>query len=83
MSRLLAGLSEDQIVQVASFAVMHGVICQVDGPATTQRIVLPLQLEIFQAMLLKRLQSQEAISHVRIFPWSPFQGSNLVEFWCT
>jgi hypothetical protein len=64
MSRLFAGLSEDQIAQVASFAVMHGVICQIDGPAASQRIVLPLQLEAFQALLLQLLQPQEAAPNV-------------------
>ena len=66
ISRLLSGLSEAQASLLATFAVDHGVLCQTDGSDASQRVVLPLQLEVLQALLLQRLQHQrEAPSLVR------------------
>lgn len=66
ISRLLSGLSEEQAALVATFAVEHGVVCQIDGVDASQRVVLPLQPEVLQALLLQRLQhARETIARVR------------------
>jgi hypothetical protein len=56
MSRLFCSLSAEQLNTLAHLAVTHGVFTQVDGPLASNRVVLPLHLEIFQVLLLHLLQ---------------------------
>ena len=64
-SRLLHSVSPQGIRTLARVAVMHGVVCQIDGTDASDRVVLPLHLEVFQALLLQRLQAQDRQCQVR------------------
>lgn len=58
-SRLLSGLSDDNIRDVAMLAATFGPIVQIDGPDPNKRVVLPLHPEILQAILLQTLKQAE------------------------
>lgn len=58
-SRLLSGLSKENIRDVAMLAVTFGPIVQIDGPNPRKRAVLPLHPELLQATLLQSLKRIE------------------------
>jgi hypothetical protein len=63
----LLQLAKSDTRRLAHVAVMHGVIAHVDGPQPSQRVVLPLHLEVFQVLLLQSLTfSEEHAAQVRL-----------------
>jgi hypothetical protein len=66
MSELLRTLSQAGMRKLAHVAVMHGAISHVEDGQIAQRVVLPLHLEVFQALLLQLLQRVASSSPVRI-----------------
>jgi len=66
MSRLLSDLRVADLRRLAEFAVLYGVLVQPDAADASRRIVLPLHLEMLQAMLCRLL----ADTHAQVQPRS-------------
>lgn len=58
-SRLLSGLTDDNLNEVGKLAATFGHTVMIDGPDPQKRIVLPLHPEILQALLLQMLKKIE------------------------
>lgn len=58
-SRLLSGLTNDNIHDAAVLAATFGPIVQIDGSDPNKRVILPLHPEILQVLLLQMLKQVE------------------------